>query len=824
MFRFRKYWWLLAALLLFFAFVFLKSRLGVVFFGDNNISLWKENKYLLNPYLWIDDDYGYYFPFYIFSFPFQAVFRLLNSVFNIYLVSNFYFYGSFLFFSLTSLYLLREINDKADKIDYLIIGLYSIANPLISSQLIGECDVCYSLAFINLFVGYLFRIFKKKSITLGNIFILFLLILFINSYIFNTFLLLISLFLSLLIFSQRIIREGKLKLILVLFLFLGLNLFWIIIPLYGQLRGLGIKESLGYDPLKANSLYVLAESSNAVKAFTPFMIAPQYITNEGHPFSFYSTLHIISINLFFFIFVIYENFLKKGKDKRREKILDCFLIIILFFYVFSLGINPYFKEFFWFFWKFVPLFNVFRSIVKFLYPIYFAFVILLIFALEKIANRKRLKLLLLISLVPLVLVYLRPGFLQLIRNYRIPGYYWEFEKEMSQEKLIGYNKVLPDLPSPGFGYTAFNWNPNNSDSSNVLLFFSRQDIAFRPLNAEAMDSSIADLFCSREMNSDTNQLDKVLGLLNIKRIILQKDVKFSPCNFEMIEGYQKKQIGELDIFIPKNEDFVPRIYVPQTVVKTQKSKDQLKEILSEQNNRDSLAVFFSKGVDGVIRKNLEWVGGKEKFPVIEFKKINPIKYRLIIHRAPDVFPIVFSQSYHPYWQLYVTRFGDSLINKTNWETANYQIHKENNVVQASKQELVEYVQEGWITHLAKSPSGNIDFVSKNFKGTIQNDNLPRGRIYETWFSSFSQSIYKVPQENHYQVNGYANSWLIETQKICSQGNICKRNPDGSYELEMVIEFWAQRLQYLGFAVSGLTFIGFISYFFINRFMRLKKQQ
>ena len=822
--KFKKYWWFLAALFLFSAFVFFKSRSGVVLFGDNNISLWKENKYLLNPYLWIDNDYGYYFPLFIISFPFQVVFRLLNLAFDVSLVSNLYFYGAISFFLLTSLYLLRGINDKADKIDYLIIGLYSIASPLISSQLIGQSDICYSLAFINLFIGYLFRVFKKKNVTLDNVFILFLLILFVNLYILNTVLLLVILLFLLVVFHQRIVKEGKFKLVAALILFLGLNFFWIIAPLYTLISGLGIGESVGYDSLKTG-LYVLVVSSNAVKAFTPFMIAPQYTTNTGNPFYFYSNIYVVSVTLFLFVLVIYENFLKREKDKQEKKILDCLLIVMLTFYVFSLGVKPYFKQFFWFFWKFIPFFSLFRAIVKFLFPMYFAFVILLILALKKVNERKKFKLLLLLLIAPLVLVYARPGFLWLTRNYQIPKDYLEFEKESKQEKLVGYYKVLPDRPSPGFAYTAFNWNPNGSDSSNVLLFYSRQDIAFRPLNAETIDSSIANLFCYKRIGSDSDivQLSQVLGVLNIKKIVLQKDVRYSPCNFEMIEGYKKEQIGKLDIFIPKNEDFVPRIYIPQKVVETQENTDQLIEILSKQSTQGSLAVFFSKDSNELIKECLGQAGDKKEFPILEFRKITPVKYRVLVHRAPEVFPIVFSQSYHQYWRMYVKKFDHSLTKGIDRETADYQILEGNEDVQANKEELIDYVQKGWIASLVESSNSNIDFVSKNFKGTIQNDNLSKGRIYETWFSRFNKSIFEIFPESHYPVNGYANSWFIETQKVCSQRGFCKRNADGSYELEMIIEFWPQRLQYLGFIVSGLTVVGGLSYFFISHLLKILKK-
>jgi hypothetical protein len=78
-------------------------------------------------------------------------------------------------------------------------------------------------------------------------------------------------------------------------------------------------------------------------------------------------------------------------------------------------------------------------------------------------------------------------------------------------------------------------------------------------------------------------------------------------------------------------------------------------------------------------------------------------------------------------------------------------------------------------------------------------------------------------------NGYANSWVIDTNLICQSNsklknqisNIkmgdrglsgdCVQNPDGSYDFEMVVEFWPQRLFYVGLAISLSTLLGCVIY-------------
>jgi hypothetical protein len=61
-------------------------------------------------------------------------------------------------------------------------------------------------------------------------------------------------------------------------------------------------------------------------------------------------------------------------------------------------------------------------------------------------------------------------------------------------------------------------------------------------------------------------------------------------------------------------------------------------------------------------------------------------------------------------------------------------------------------------------------------------------------------------------NGYANSWIINTEEICGAENSkCVQNPDGTYDFEMVVEFWPQRLFYLGLFISGATLFGCVGY-------------
>jgi len=70
---------------------------------------------------------------------------------------------------------------------------------------------------------------------------------------------------------------------------------------------------------------------------------------------------------------------------------------------------------------------------------------------------------------------------------------------------------------------------------------------------------------------------------------------------------------------------------------------------------------------------------------------------------------------------------------------------------------------------------------------------------------------RIPDEHHFELNGFLNGWYIDTPVYCEQNSLCTKNPDGSYDIELVLEFFPQRWFYLGLLISGTTFVGMVSY-------------
>jgi hypothetical protein len=308
-----------------------------------------------------------------------------------------------------------------------------------------------------------------------------------------------------------------------------------------------------------------------------------------------------------------------------------------------------------------------------------------------------------------------------------------------------------------------------------------------------------------------NKNKYLFSILNIRYFILREDVK--PISSKYAYAYNisniKIAINKSMIFksistedyitVLENERFLPHVYAPQAIITSNQSIDALPTIVSQPDYNIRSVILFE-----VQNKNktevLHDIPSKiNSTPMIEFKKINPTKYRIRVHSASDSFPLVFSESFHDGWKLYLIKSTETKIDPGI--LGKYKILDGNGEDQAKEEEILDFVKNGLVTVL-----GHGEFISKNFQGTIQNNNLPTGEIYETWFMKPIEN-----NENHLLANGYANSWIINPAKLCRQDNKCIKNKDGSYDFEIVVEFWPQRLFYIGLMISGITLLTFIGY-------------
>ncbi len=450
-------------------------------------------------------------------------------------------------------------------------------------------------------------------------------------------------------------------------------------------------------------------------------------------------------------------------------------------------------------------------------------------------------------------------------NYDIkpPAEYFDFISKVDAQKL---DKRFLILPLGRLEMATHNWEYGyngrelfNSFSNKTMVssatWFALQDLTIRLVyNAKNCD-----------------ELKKGAYIMGIKNIFYFKDIDITTLVNQKLSPYEKaKCISPPDqwkcneiyceLALNSNDDsfFLPHFYISQGSVITNRSVEDFPSILSGNDRQIRSAIFFreqnaekdkilSKISDkNPASKNQTQSIQENNLPVLEFKKINPIKYRIQIHNAKGNIPLVFLEGFDKGWKIYLNQNANLKMKNDNLKLKidNYKILNGNNEDQATASELQNYINSGFVTTLGdlrektiehkkwedpEKPDGhgasgkekldyvekyNIDFISKNFQGTIQNDNLPDGKFYETWFQTPIEN-----NDNHLIANGYANSWVIDTEKICGldsrlRGNdniSCVRNPDGSYDFEIIVEFWPQRLFYLGIGISGMTLLACLGY-------------
>ena len=780
----------------------------MILFSDLNFFMFTKYGFLNNSYVWNQNEFGHYSYNNIVIYPFVAVFKVISNLSNIYFASNVYFFGIYLGMIFSSVYLAKSLNKNRDFIDYFIISIFAIANPLFFS-LFGQIDIAYSLVFVNFFMGYLLK--NRDKLKLKDILVLISLILLANIYIQTTLLLVAILALYFFVYRWRLTLQNKKPLITFVLIFCLLNSFWIIFLANQFVNGQLDTSIESYNPSSSQGIGIVNYMSATIRPISPFILSHYYEENYKAILYFYSRVFTMYILLGIFVFILYQSFLNK-KNKTKLDLLIIFLFFVyLIFYVFSLGDKVYFRSIFMFFWNHVPFFNLYRSIHKFLFPLFLVSLILFLYSLDKIKGKKVAKVLILICIAPLLVIFFDKNFKKSINSYKIPDYYFELSKKASENKDDSIIKIIPETN----WYVKFDWNPNGNDSGNVAPLFlngKRTSYNYARYSLDTPQAKINDEISRSLLSCDKNKnVEKLLGLLNIREVLLQKDAivldqrKRCLANMDKSGLVKHDDLGNLELYRLRQDYFLPHFYIPQNIIISKRNTDEIQRILSQDDYQIRSAIFFNNQNIGK-EELLSELKNSSNNPEVEFKKVNPTKYRVIIHKAKYSFPLIFAEKFNKDWKLYINKNQDKKSKVTSLDS--YNILEENEENQANKDELMSYIKSGWITSLG---SGNkIDFISKNFQGTIQNDNLPSGNIFETWFK---KPI--IDDKNHLMANGYANSWIIDPADLCKNNNSCVKNADGTYDFELVVEFWPQRLFYVGIFISGATLLACLVFLIYN---------
>lgn len=79
-----------------------------------------------------------------------------------------------------------------------------------------------------------------------------------------------------------------------------------------------------------------------------------------------------------------------------------------------------------------------------------------------------------------------------------------------------------------------------------------------------------------------------------------------------------------------------------------------------------------------------------------------------------------------------------------------------------------------------------------------------------WFKVLTEKNYFIPDKSHFKNDAQLNSFSIDPISICKSFE-CKKNQDGTYDIDLTLYFRPQSYFYLGLIISGITLFGCLTY-------------
>lgn len=791
---------------------------GDTMIPTNSASL---EKYLFQ---WMGTQNGQYFsinyyPLYVF-YKFSEFFR-----------PNIYFLSSLLVFLLnfTAGYGIYRLVKLFSTKNILSLYIVPILFYLFSPALLNGWHYLYIYSAAPWFFYFIFKWIKSRRIEVADIFWINIVIFFSSldlpnpKYLFHFFLIAaISICLSVILKLIRLdffIKNAlKLAIIVISFAYLTLPLSYFATHYTPEAYGVHIKK--GYKDKGSLPDYGSATIDRMMSLHHHGL---NLNLNKSHV---YAANDLITFLSYVFIIVIVFMFFSQKRRLETSRYTIIFLSIIVAYLFFASGSNPPFGTLYE---SLVEKFSVLAFLrttagAVFYLSLFYALA-LFVFLESLIFFRKTVTFVLILSILIVGYPFLNGEFYQNnsatnqyanadAHGIKIPDEYFRIKEVLDKNQLdakVLYDKVGSSYISTQWGYFGpplFYFIFNDSIVSFDKIYSS---IYFHNVGFAINDDSLI------ELSSNAYQQN----LAGLGQIAKENFLTLSAVN---------------------TDKFLPHLYVPKKAVISRKNIEQVSKAVSQDTSDESLAIF-TKGnsSNDATFKGLE--DGAIGSSHVEFKKIDLTKYRVLFHGAQGKFPLVFSEGFHPGWMMYLMPRDDTGESLSEI-LSQYKILDGNGQAQASTDELAEYLHKGWVTTLGsgkekyiahKKWENNkevtdyeeryaIDFISKNFHDSIQNDNLRDGRFLETWFrQSLDDSV------NHVVVNGYANAWVLDTDSICGRsasftknGAVCVKNQDGTYDFEVVVEFWPQRLSYAGWLISGAILTVCLAYVVFFKKSRKKK--
>lgn len=692
----------------------------------------------------------------------------------------------------------------------LVSAIYSIANPVVYNYLdSGTYAILFALAFGILSIYFIIRAFEEKKV----IYAVFasLATLFLNHL---AIVVLLGFFLGIFAIFWLIsnLTKENLKLILKIFSVFALftflfNAYWII-PLLRMFLGGSFKKEL----FSSGSDFAwLVDMSNASR-----LIGADHLRHLPYG----SVKNFDSYQILFSYIILICVFAPLILYRRNRNVLF-FSFVGILFVILSLGIKKPMGILFEFLWTHFAFFHGFRSTIRFLiFPI-ISFSILLGYFFIYVAHQEafsfRKRPIILLIFFSFVMVFsIWPLFtgdiLGAANPVNLPESYYQIKKEISEKNDNSNILILPDNLSPFFGWS------NKPNKLVQGMYFENKFYTNPTIFLFILSFSKEHKFLYSQIQEGVD-LNKFLALFNIKHIILHKDYlinndfKTPNRNFyhykDILKEYNsiniEKNFKEIEYYTIDDKDTLPKIYIPSTLTYIQ-SKDWLAKI--------------GKRPDDMVKVRGDWQVSVNSG--IKMKEDDNENYRLISkvlnEKDSDIRNLYFLDDIMTDKANYVLNIIKNKEHKT------FQIDYKNEkatVIQTFKDSSLPSI-EFFQVHPTKYRIA-VHNAKKSFPLIFSEGYHPEWKIYpgnSKFSSSIGETWFKAPlgEDGHILVNTFANAWWIDITKIKNY----KRNPDGSIDFDLIMEYRPQRLFYLGLAITFLGFI-IVSIIFIKIYKKRKLQ-
>jgi len=344
----------------------------------------------------------------------------------------------------------------------------------------------------------------------------------------------------------------------------------------------------------------------------------------------------------------------------------------------------------------------------------------------------------------------------------IPNYYEELNQDINIQET-----EFRILGIPGNG--KHTWVPYNWDYLGVDPLYHYSNKSY--LLANIYKNDIQNVLFEIEKNPNFIQIIIPLAnYLNIKYVVLRNDVDYTFYKKITDPKKIKKQIetsedfifvksyGKLDLYEIESNFFKPKIYPSNNVLFIEGDLTKIPKMFYSNNFIEGNNVFFfSNQTDKSQWEFLETYSKAENnyTPIITIQKTNPTKYHIKLENATQPFFLIFSESYHPQWNVYHEK-KSFMFNEI---IAEYN----NTGVKEARHEKI--FTPGDIWYLLAKP---------------------------------------ISDDKHFIANGYANAWYIDPKELGISENFT-----------IVLYFKQQSYFYIGLIISGITFIGCLGYLVLD---------